>query len=125
MKETSNHKRQRTSTFAYVDEALRVWFKQARSNDVPISWPVLVEKGEELAKSLGYSDFKMSDGWLDRFKTRHGIVLNAVSGEAASAKKVDTTAWEAKLQTILKDFQPRDIYNQRWRDGTFLQVPPK
>ena len=57
----------------------------------------------------------MSGGWLDRFKTRHGLVLNAVSGEA-----VDTTAWETKLQ---KDFQPRDIHNAD-KTGLFYKCLP-
>ena len=57
----------------------------------------------------------MIGGWLDRFKTRHGLVLNAVSGEA-----VDTTTWEAKLQ---KDFQPRDIHNAD-KTGLFYKCLP-
>ena len=55
----------------------------------------------------------MSGGWLDRFKNRHRILLKAVSGEAASAKRVNMTGWEAKLQAILRDFLPRDILPTR------------
>ncbi|GFR58720.1 tigger transposable element-derived protein [Elysia marginata] len=65
----------------------------------------------------------MSGGWLDRFKLRHGIVMKAVSGEAASAKRVDTTAWEAELQDILKKFEPRDIYNAD-ETGLFYKCLP-
>ena len=87
---TRQHKKQRTSLFPDVDKALLQWFKQARGNDVLVSGPILIEKGEQLAQKLGYTDCKLSGGWLDRFKQRHGIVFKTVSGEAASSKDVDT-----------------------------------
>ncbi|GFO39195.1 tigger transposable element-derived protein 4 [Plakobranchus ocellatus] len=100
---TRQHKKQHLSTFADVDKALLIWFKQARSMDIPISGPILIEKGEQLAQELGHTDCKLSGGWLDRFKLRHGIVFKTMSGEAASAKDIDTPAWEETLQKILAE----------------------
>ena len=63
---TRQHKKQRTSTYA----DLLLWFKQARSMDIPISGPSLLEKGEELARELGHTNCKLSGGWIQRFKIR-------------------------------------------------------
>lgn len=120
---TRQLKKQRMSTFPDVDKALLIWFKQARTKDVPISGPILIEKGEQLAQELGYMDCKLSGGWLDRFKIRHGIVFKTMSGEAASAKDIDSSAWEETLQSILTDYSPRDIFNAD-ETGLFYKCLP-
>ena len=79
--------------------------------DVPISGPILLRKGEELARELGHTDCKLSGGWIDRFKIRHATAMKTVSGEAASSKDIDTEAWEVTLQKILEDFNPKDVFN--------------
>ena len=77
--------------------------KQARSLNVPISGPILQLKARELANSLGHSGFACSSGWLERFKTRHGIVFRQMSGEAASVTEDMTADWLGKI--IAKDMQ--------------------
>lgn len=58
-----------------VDEALLKWFKQLRSNNIPISGPLLMVKAEE---------FMCTSSQTDRFKLRHNITFRKVSGEAKS-----------------------------------------
>ncbi|GFR90240.1 tigger transposable element-derived protein 6 [Elysia marginata] len=43
-----------------------------------------------------------------------------MSGEAASAKDIDTSEWEDTLQKILADYSPRDIFNADAADETGL-----
>ncbi|GFS18304.1 tigger transposable element-derived protein 4 [Elysia marginata] len=93
--------------------------------DVPISGPILIEKGEQLAQELGHTDSKLSGGWLDRFKQRHGIVFKTMSGEAASAKDIDTSEWEETLQKILADYSPRDIFNADDKGLFYKCLPSK
>ena len=58
-----------------IKEALMMWFTQARALNLPVSGPILQIKARELALAMGYSDFSCSTGWLERFKSRHGIVF--------------------------------------------------
>ena len=46
-----------------------------------------------------------------------------MSGEAASAKDIDTSEWEATLQKILEDYNPRDIFNAD-ETGLFYKCLP-
>ncbi|KAG8182175.1 hypothetical protein JTE90_017126 [Oedothorax gibbosus] len=69
-------KRIRAPTKKDVDEELITWFKQQRSQNVPVSGPMLKKKAEQLAKMKNYGDFVCSNGWIDRFKNRHSITFN-------------------------------------------------
>ena len=86
----SKRKRLRPAGYPEVEKALLKWFKSARDVNVPISGPFLMEKANDLAKLLGVPDgqFKISSGWLERFKERHGISFKKVcSVDLASDQK--------------------------------------
>jgi predicted alpha-1,6-mannanase (GH76 family) len=68
-----------------VDEALLKWFKQQKSDNVPVSGPLLMVKAEEFAKKLKDEEFVCSAGWIDRFQLRHNITFGKVSGGSGSA----------------------------------------
>ncbi|GFR91977.1 tigger transposable element-derived protein 4-like isoform [Elysia marginata] len=44
----------------------------------------LVEKAKEYAGKLDVATFTASAGWLDRFKSCHGIVRKSICGESAA-----------------------------------------
>ena len=61
---------------------------------------------------MGVSDFKASDGFLSRVKTRHGIKgKNILSGEAASANVRVVNDWKNELPNILDVYDEKDVYN--------------
>ena len=66
--------------FAHEDleEVLFVWFSQTRTINIPISGPTLKMKAKELTPKLGHCGFSCSTGWLERFKSKHGIVFKKI-----------------------------------------------
>ena len=76
-----SHCTTRKPTNEIVDDALWVWFIQQRRKGTPISGPILKEKALCFHKKLeNQAEFVASDGWLSRWKKRHGThVLDAVS----------------------------------------------
>ncbi|KAH7979793.1 hypothetical protein HPB49_011088 [Dermacentor silvarum] len=72
-----------------LEEALLKWFKQARASGVNFDGSVLKEKALEVADLLGIDDFTASNGWISRFRARHGIAYRQVNGEAASVNLAD------------------------------------
>jgi len=56
-----------------IEEAPVRWFSQARSRQLPVSGPLLMEKADQLAHGLGIIDLKATNGWLEKWKTRNTI----------------------------------------------------
>ncbi|GFN91634.1 tigger transposable element-derived protein 6 [Plakobranchus ocellatus] len=74
--------------------------------------------------NLGVAGFQASNGWLEKFKQRHGIVFKVACGESAS---VDTTVVEdwkkATLDKLLSEYSSSDIFNAD-ETGLFFRCLP-
>lgn len=85
-----------------VDDAVFQWFLQNRDKGVPISGPILCEKALEFNEKLkGNPNFKASSGWLEKFKSRHGIRELNISGEKLSMGNVAAENFTADLHKFL------------------------
>ena len=51
-----------------LDKAVHKWFLILRSENVPISRPMLQEKALEFAGGLNTEGFQASEGWLEKWK---------------------------------------------------------
>ncbi|XP_022086316.1 tigger transposable element-derived protein 4-like [Acanthaster planci] len=117
-------KRMRTAAYPDVEEALSMWFKAARTQNIPVSGPILQEKAWSLAKLLGHADFASSDGWLSCFKARHNIVFRAIAGEGAAGTSEMTKDWlETGLPQVLTVYDPHNIFNAD-ETGPFYRLLP-
>lgn len=67
-----------------VDSAIYKWLNEKRAQNILISERILLQKAEYFATKLEDSNFKANAGWLDRFKSRHGIVCRSVCGESCA-----------------------------------------
>lgn len=97
-----------------VDDALWLWFMQERRRGTPISGPILKEKAMILHKKLeGNDTFTASDGWLSRWKKRHGVHFISVCGEKMSADQPAANEFSEKLRRIIlnENYSPEQIYN--------------
>lgn len=61
-----------------IDHVCFERFCRVRAKNLPISGPLEQEKAVEIAETSGETNFKASNGWLDRFRKRHNIVYKAV-----------------------------------------------
>ncbi|XP_009703165.1 PREDICTED: tigger transposable element-derived protein 4 [Cariama cristata] len=105
-------KRLRTAFHTDLEEALMKWYRIAQCLNVPVNGPMLRLKANDFAQKLGHSDFKCSNGWLDRFKSRYGLVFRAQPVEAAATTAVDApTLWcQNVLPYYLNDYQPENVF---------------
>lgn len=105
-------KRLRKSTFEDLDTALYEWFKQVRSNGVPVNGPIMFKKAEELAERLGLEEFRGSKGWFERFKKRRGITFQKQVGEAGAVSEETVEEWvSTTLPALIDGYEPNNIYN--------------
>ncbi|GBN75093.1 hypothetical protein AVEN_240983-1 [Araneus ventricosus] len=70
-----------------------------RYKNFPISGPFLIEKALEFAKALGYDEFRGSNGWLEKFKRKHGIMAKVISGESKDVEDNDSENWMTETLT--------------------------
>ena len=118
--------RKRIKTFQFeedIDLLTFRWFQRARSLNLPISGPLIQEKALSFANSLKKTDFKASNGWLNRFKTRHSISHAVISGESGSVDEDVVESWKLRLPAITAGYATRDIYNMD-ESGMFYRALP-
>ncbi|GBO01314.1 Tigger transposable element-derived protein 4 [Araneus ventricosus] len=97
-----------------------------RDKNVPISGPFIIEKALQFAKTLGYDEFRRSNGWLEKFKRRHGIMAKVISGESKDVDDNDSENWITEtLSKILKDYKPENIFNADETALFFKCLPQK
>ncbi|XP_064418223.1 tigger transposable element-derived protein 4-like [Latimeria chalumnae] len=119
-----DRKRMRMGDYSDIEERLVPWLRQARANNIPVSGPILLAKANEFATQLGITDFKCSQGWMDRFKARHSIMLKQACGEANAAPLASVEQWKTTtLVSILREYKPADIYNAN-ETGLFWRMLP-
>jgi hypothetical protein len=95
---SENRKRKHECKCHAVDEALLVLFKQASSYRTPINHSILLQKANDFGEKLE-EDFKATDGWLTRWKERHGIVYKKLHLEEQDSDGLAQTIWKTVLNT--------------------------
>ena len=113
-----------TAALGDVEELLLKWFRDVQEKNLPVSGPLLKEKAEMFAKSLGHANFQASNGWHARFKERNNIHQLRVCGESAGVTPETVDGWQKEtLPAIIADYEPRDIFNAD-ETGLFYRMTP-
>ena len=97
-----------------MEKILIEWFEGMRSANLQINGVLLKEKAIRVATRLRIENFKGSNGWLDRFKKRHGLEYRSVCGESASVDEGTVDYWKSvTLVRYLEGYKPNDIFKCR------------
>lgn len=110
-----------------VDEATYEWSRQQRFKGTSISGLMIIDKAKEFHHKLQIqSDCSYFNGWLRKFKARHGIRSLKITGEKLSADYVSATCFVDDLQTLIgkEKLSLEQIYNVD-ETGLFWKLLPK
>ena len=109
----ANFKRIRRVTFENIEEAMKIWVDNILSRDeLNLSDGVLIEKAREFAIEFGISDrFLASTGWVKNFKRRNNLRSYKKRGEAGDVDKSSLPQHCEDIQSILINYDKKDIYN--------------
>ncbi|XP_064414835.1 jerky protein homolog-like [Latimeria chalumnae] len=121
-----SRKRACTASDAPLDTAVYNWFVQERAVGTPISGPIVKAQAEKFCKELnGENNFAASQGWLDRFKRRHGISQVKISGEIRSADSEAANTFSDELKAYLEEegFTEEQVYNADESGLYFTMLP--
>ncbi|XP_064479138.1 tigger transposable element-derived protein 6-like [Ornithodoros turicata] len=108
-----SRKRMRAANFEDIDKAVYKWFLEVRSQDIPVSGPMLCAKARYFSCIYGVDDkFKGSEGWLQAFRARHDIVFRGLAGDEKSAPQAIAVGWrEQEIVKLLSEYDPEDVFN--------------
>jgi hypothetical protein len=110
-------------TFAELETVLFTWYQQAHASNIPIDGTTLREKAKIIAAQLNIDNFSVSNGWVSRFRDRHGLVFKKLKEESAEVSVENTGAWLESLPSLLEGYEPRDVCNAE-ETGLFFNVFP-
>ncbi|GFT11970.1 uncharacterized protein TNCV_725751 [Trichonephila clavipes] len=97
--------------------------RQCRGQNIPMGGSLLKEKVKAFAKELGI-EFSANEGWLTNFKKRNGIVFKKMCGESSSFDINVYSKWQNSLSDLIKEYEPRNIFNTD-ETGLFFKCLPK
>jgi hypothetical protein len=118
-----NRKRKHEGKCHAVDEALLVWFKQVSSYNAPINCSILLQKANDFGEKLE-EDFKVTNGWLTRWKERHDIVYKKLHGEKQDSDGSAADTWlQTDWKTVLNTYSLEDIFNTD-KMGLYCKATP-
>ena len=72
---------------------------------------------------MGIADWNCFNGFLERFKKRHGITFKAAAGESAAVDSDIVDDWLTRLPQTLVGYSPDDIFNMD-ETGIFFKLLP-
>lgn len=121
---SSSKKRVRKPGIPEVDEAVSIWFADARNNKIQLDGIMIRTKAEEFAKKLGKLEFKASDGWLANWKKRNDVIYKTQHGESGSVNFEDAAQWMLSLDPILKEYENKNIFNAD-ETGLYFKCEPE
>lgn len=107
----SSRKRARSCEFFDINEALHKWYLLACSKNVYPVGPQLCEKAKQIAERLQKSDFKASNGWLDRWKKRYNIRHVKINGESGEVSGLTVESWKERIPELLQEYSSENIWN--------------
>ena len=65
--------------------------------------PQLIEKAKMIADALGKSDFKGSQGWLEKWKKRFAIKQLKICGESCDVQGETVDSWKERLPELIRE----------------------
>ncbi|KAG7172019.1 Tigger transposable element-derived protein 7-like 15, partial [Homarus americanus] len=95
-------KRMRVAKDTNLEEAVTKWFVQQRSCGNVVRGVEIQAAAAKLASHMGIENFEASDGWLWRFRNRHGMCNKITHGKAGSAPTEDIEPFKERLNDFIK-----------------------
>ena len=88
-----------------------MWVERAIWNGLTITDHILQVKAKEFADRFGITEFNASAGWITNFKRRNSLSSYRRRGEIGSAPLQDIPRYRDELQTLLQNYELKNIFN--------------
>ena len=111
-----------TATPVVVEDGLYEWILRHQDH-VNLTGNLIKEKAKRLAELLsdGESTLRFSNGWLEKFKKRHGIRSYRRFGESGSVDPVKLGGSIAAVRERVVHFEKKNVFNMD-ETGIFFRM---
>ena len=100
------------SEFAEVNKTLYDLYILACSKNIYPAGPQLIEKAKQIAEHLGKSDFKGSNGWLEKWKRIYNYIKElSICEESGDVHGKTIDSWKERIPEIVQGYTKDDIWN--------------
>ena len=99
------------------------WFCVARNKNIRISGPLLQQKALEVSEESKLPNFKASNGWLEKFRSRYNICFKTICGESEDVDLNIVDERSQRLESLCEGYEPKNIFNFD-ETGLFFKVLP-
>ena len=103
--------RGRSCKKSLLESALSMWLNDVQTKNLPVNSDMIIEKAKKFGGELVVVGFSYSNGWLERFKKRHGILLHKVHGESNKVNLADVKKSREELRCIISENELSDVHN--------------
>ena len=97
--------RNHTSQYSDVNDAVWEWFKKKTEQRIPVDGPIIQEFATKAAEKLGYPEFKVSSGWLTRFKECNNLSQHKLCHESPLCQRLQCTLGKSVLGLLSLDIR--------------------
>lgn len=114
VEEGAEHRKSgRGAKFEEVEACLIRWVKHKLARGLPIPGALIKSQAIEFAKKIGCgNECHWTDGWLQKFRLRHGLKSKVIHGEANDAKEDGAASFRSNiLPRLLEKYEEKDIFN--------------
>ena len=108
----TSRKRNRKVLFSAFEAAFCAFYRLNDGKTILTDDPLL-EEGRSIRAAQGISenDLRLSNEWMHKFKTRHGIQQHMLHGEADSVDRAQLAVNRMELKELIGQYSPRDVFN--------------
>lgn len=107
-----DRKRRATSNVnADFEDLLIRWIQDANTRSISLTGALIQERARLFAEDLGMTEFKGSNGWLEKFLKRNNLACKTMCGERGDVRRETVEEWTSRLPNICNGYEPRDIFN--------------
>ncbi|XP_045464241.1 jerky protein homolog-like [Harmonia axyridis] len=109
-----------------MERKLYKWFLNQRKHNVPVTGDMIKHMASKLHEEFKETNnFNASDGWLQRFKIRHGVRFLKITGEKLSSQPELVDPFKQKLKNLIQEhhLSNHQIYNAD-ETGLFWKLLP-
>jgi hypothetical protein len=117
-------KKQRRVRFPEFETSM-LRFYQLNDGKAIITDALLLEEAKTIRDSLKIpeSELRISNGWLEKFKLRHGIKQHVLHGESDSVDRAELSVSQREIMELIGQYSPQDVFNFD-ESALFYRLPP-